>query len=69
MAEMRRDVQWRAAVRILRVRALPGGDQPLDLGRVTLRGGGVQSGIDAQLRLAWRNLRCGAGVLLAASRR
>jgi hypothetical protein len=59
MAEMRRDVQRRAAVRILRVRVLPGGDQPLDLGGVALRGGGVQPGLDAQLRRAGRGLRRG----------
>jgi len=43
MAEMRRDMQRRAAVRVLRVDVLPAGDQPFDLGRVALRGGGVQA--------------------------
>ena len=40
------DVQRRAAVGILDVRPLAGGDQPLDLGDVASGGGGVQAGID-----------------------
>ena len=56
MAEMRRDMQRRAAVRILRVDVLAGRDQPLDLGGVALRGGGVQARIDAQLGRAGRDL-------------
>ena len=59
MAEMRRDMQRRAAVRILGVRALPGRDQPFDPGRVALRGRRMQAGIDAQVGWAGRDLRGG----------
>ena len=57
MAEMRRDMQRRAAVRILRVGSLAAREQPLDLGRVALGGGRVQARIDAQLGGAGRDLR------------
>ncbi len=50
-----RDVQRRAAVRILDVHPLAIGDQALDLGDVALGGGGMQTGIDPEVTLArWR---------------
>ena len=57
MSEVRRDVERRAAVRVLHVGFLAGREQALDLGRVTLGGGGMQAGIDAQVGGVRRDLR------------
>lgn len=51
------DVQRRAAVGVLDVRAFALGDELLDLGDIAARGRVVQPGIDAQLALAGRDLR------------
>ena len=50
MLAVDRDVQRRAAVRILDVRPLAGGDQALDFGDVAVGGGGMQAGIDRRSR-------------------
>ena len=56
MLAVDRDVQRRAAVRILDVHPLAGGDQALDLGDVAAGGGGMQAGIDLEVALARRRL-------------
>ena len=57
MAEMRRDMQRRAAMRIPHVRLPARRNQPLDFAGIAFHGGGMQTGVDAQLRWPRWDLR------------